>query len=74
MRKSNELNEAVVYLRRLLSVGESQLVHDEEFRRAFQTLEDAAEVGMVPRGKLMRAVSVIAKQLCSHCLKNDGTR
>lgn len=74
MRKSRELTEAVAHLRRLLSVGESQLVHDEEFRRAFQTLEDAAEVGMVPRGKVLRAVSVIARQLCNHYLKSGGTR
>lgn len=74
MRKSTELNEAVVYLRRLLSVGESQLVHDGEFRRALQTLEEAAEIGMAPRGKLLRAVSVIARKLCNHYLKSGGTR
>jgi ribosomal protein S20 len=74
MRKSKELNEAIVHLKRLQRLGESQLVHDEEFRRALQTLEDAARKGMVHRAKVLRAVSVIAEKMCSHHLKNGGTR
>lgn len=75
MKCFGELSEAIVKLKRLSSTGGSQLVHDEQFRRAVRKLADLEEGRTIGRKELLRAVSVIARVLCEEQLKRkDETR
>lgn len=74
MRCVGELSETIAKLKRLSSKGGSQLVHDEQFRRAVQKLEDLENGRTVGRRELLRAVAVVARVLCDEHLKRNETR
>ena len=65
---AKKLNKVVASLRLLLSKDESQLVCDQEFRRAIALLEDAQR-RPVSEDKILKAVGVITQKLCEYHLE-----
>ena len=74
MRCVGELSEAIAKLKRLSSKGGSQLVHDEQFRRAVQKLDGFEKGRTIGRRELLRTVGVVARILCDEQLKRNETR
>ena len=74
MKRVEELSEMIAKLKRLSSKGGSQLVHDGQFRRAVQKLEDLENGRTVGRRDVMRAVALVVRVLCDEQLKRNETR
>jgi hypothetical protein len=69
-----ELSEVIAKLKRLSRKGGSQLVHDEQFRRAVQKLEGMENGRTVGRRELLRAVALVVRVLCDEQVKRNETR
>ena len=74
MKRVEELSEMIAQLKRLPRKGGSQLVHDGQFRRAVQKLEDLENGRTVGRRDVMRAVALVVRVLCDEQLKRNETR
>ena len=74
MKRFEELSEMIAKLKRLSSNGGSQLVHDEQFRRAVQKLKGMETGRTIGRRELLRTVTVVARCLCDEQLKRNETR
>lgn len=74
MKRVGELSEMIAQLKRLSRKGGAQLVHDGQFRRAVQKLEDLENGRAVGRREVMRAVALVVRVLCDEQLKRNETR
>ena len=74
MKRVEELSEVIAQLKRLSRKGGSQLVHDEQFRRAVQTLEGMENGRTVGRREVLRAVALVVRVLCDEQVKRNETR
>lgn len=74
MKRVKELSEMIAKLKRLSCKGGSQLVHDEQFRRAVQTLEGLENGRVVGRREVLRAVALVVRVLCDEQVKRSETR
>ena len=74
MKCGEELSEVIAKLKRLSRKGGSQLVHDEQFRRAVQKLEGMENGRTVGRRELLRAVALVVRVLCDEQVKRNETR
>jgi hypothetical protein len=74
VKRVEELSEVIAKLKRLSRKGGSQLVHDEQFRRAVQKLEDMENGRTVGRKDVLRAVTLVVRVLCDEQLKRNETR
>ena len=74
MRKVQELDNAVGAIKRLLSSGGLQLVHDDRVRKALQKLEREARSRGPQNGReIVRSVAIISEHLCDVFLSNRKT-
>ena len=65
MRNVQELDNAVAAIKRLLSSGGLQLVHDDRVRKALQKLEKEARNRGPKNGRaVVRSVATISAHLC----------
>ena len=74
-KKVRMVNEDVAILKRLLSSGGLQLVHEGRYRRFLQRAEEAANKGgRLPASQLIVEIHEICQLLCEEILTNTEGR
>lgn len=74
-KKVRMVNEVVAILKRLLSSGGLQLVHEARYRRFLERAEEAANKGGgLPASHLVAEIHEICQLLCEEILKNTKGR